>query len=222
VRFQAAETCDWPAAAPAATYLGLPVLEQRTDEPTDLNANYGRIITTVDNDIGLPVIDDPSGQPWTTQEHRWRLSGQSDRSAFRSLLYWLTGRANALWLPSWTDDVVLTASLASNANTLTVEWAGIARYGALQAGRRHLRIELNNGSIFYRTVTGASETGMASEQLLIDSPLAVPVQPSDIRQISWMMLATLAGDSVQIAHEADSMGLATSAATFIGVPMEEP
>lgn len=222
VRFQAAEPCDWPATAPATTYLGLPVLEQRTDEPTDLKANYSRIITTVDNDIGTPVIDDPSGQPWTTQEHRWRLYGQADRTAFRSLLYWLAGRANALWLPSWTDDVLLTAALAGNAASLTVEWAGIARYGSLQAGRRHLRIELNNGSVFYRTVNSATETGMSSEQLAIDSPLGVSVQPGDVRQISWMMLATQAVDGVQILHEADSLGLATSATTFVGVPMEEP
>jgi len=222
VRFQAAEPCDWPATAPPTTYLGLPVLEQRTDEPTDLKANYGRIVTTVDNDIGAPVIDDPSGQPWITQEHRWLLTGRSARGDFRSLLYWLAGRANALWLPSWTDDVELTAGLASNATTLNVEWAGIARYGSLQSGRRHLRIELNNGSIFYRAVNGATETGMASEQLAIDSALGMPVQPGDVRQISWMMLATLAGDSVQLSHVTDSMGIATSAATFVGVPKEEP
>lgn len=222
VRFQAAEPCDWTPSPPSASYLGYPVLEQRPDQPSSTKPSFTRITITVDNDIGLPVIDDPSGQPWTSQSHGWLLVGQSDRGAFRSLLYWLAGRANALWLPSWSDDVVLADAVPGNTASLTVEWVGITRYGKLQPGRRHLRIELYDGSIFYRKVTAAVESGTASEQLAIDSSLGVDIQPGDVRQISWMMLASLAADSVQIAHVNDSMGVATSTATFMGVPREEP
>jgi hypothetical protein len=40
--------------------------------------------------------------------------------------------------------------------------------------------------------------------------------------ISWMMMATLGDDSVQISHEADSMGVAHCTAGFAAVPAEEP
>lgn len=222
IRFQAAEPCDWPAAAPGTTYLGLPVLESRTDEPKDLGASYGRVVVTIDNDIGIPEIDDPSGQPWITQEHCWRLTGRGDRAAHRSLLYWLAGRGNAVWLPSWADDVLLVSPVPANALAMAVEWAGFTRFGALQAGRRHLRIEMIDGTIFYRTITGSIELNTSQEQLSFDSPFGIQINPSSVRQISWMMLATLASDSIEIAHETDSMGTATVATTFVGVPVEEP
>lgn len=222
VRFLAAEDCEWPAIAPATLYLGIPVLETRTDEPRDLAAAYGRQIVKIDNDIGAITIDDISGLTWPTQSFYWLLQARTARAAQRSLLYWLQGRGNALWLPSWTSDVTLAAPLASGGITLTVAWAGITRWLHMRPGRRHLRIELKGGAVYYRKVTATVEVDSQTEQLGIDSALGVAVQPSQVRQISWMMLATLNSDRVEIGHVHDSEGTATAGVTFIGVPKEEP
>lgn len=104
---------------------------------------------------------------------------------------------------------------------MTVQLAYIARLDRLQPGRRHIRIELHDGSVFYRRVTGASES-QSSESLALDSALGVDVNPADVRRISWMMLATLAADEVQIAHPTDSDGVARCVVRFAGVPKEEP
>lgn len=222
IRFEAREPCDWPAVAPATTYAGYPVLEQRPNEADDLSAQYARKLVTLDNQIALPDVDDFSGLAWPSQSHAWLLQGHTDQAAHRSLLYWLQGQAQALWMPSWQDDMTLTGSVAGNATTLNVAWAGVARYLTLSPGRRHLRIELTDGTVFYRAVTAAAEVGQQSENLAIDSALGVAISPANVRCISWMALCTLAGDSVEIQHITDGDGIATCTASFAGVPQEEP
>jgi hypothetical protein len=222
VRFMAAEPCDWPAVAPPATYLGYPVLETRTDEPEDIAATHGRQMTTIDNDTGIPLIDDPTGLPWPTQAFNWLLSGRAVRAAHRSLLYWLQGRANALWLPSWADDIELTQDVSESATLLSIQWIGYVRFLHQRPGRSHLRIELKDGTVFYRRITASAEVGEENETLVIDAALGRPVTKRQVRQISWMMLATLNADKIEIGHVHESMGVATSTATFVGVPREEP
>lgn len=222
IRFEAREPCDWTAIAPATIYAGYPVLEVRPNETDDLSAQYARKLVTLDNQIALPDVDDFSGLAWPTQSHAWLLQGRADQAAHRSLLYFLAGRGQPVWVPSWQDDVTLTGPVASNATTLNVAWAGIARYLTLSPGRRRLRIELTNGTVLYRAVTAAAEVGQQSENLALDAALGVAVAPAQVRAISWMMLATLAADSVEIQHVTDGDGIATCVVSFAGVPMEEP
>lgn len=221
VHMQTMEPCDWPAVAPATTYLGVPVLEDRCDWGDDRAAGYARQTVVTDNDIGIPDVLDPSGQPWLTLPFRWVLQGRAERAAHRSLLYWLQGRAQALWMPSGAADLMLATTIGANATTLTIEWAGVTRYQRQQPGRRHLRIELLDGSVFYRHVTACADTG-DTEQLALDAALGVDVAPVDVQLISWMLLATLSSDSVQITHDTDSLGLAHCGAGFAAVPAEEP
>lgn len=221
ISMQAAEPCDWEATAPTATYLDVPVLDAGSDWGHDRTAGYGRQTQVTDNDIGLPDVIDPSGKPWLTVPYSWVLDGRAERAVHRSLLYWLQGRAQALWLPSGAADLALADTLASNSTTMQVAWAGVTRYQRRQPGRRHLRIELTDGSVFYRKVTASTDAG-DTEQLALDSALGVTVDPADVRLISWMMLATLASDSVQIKHVTDSHGVAQCSVSFAAVPAEEP
>lgn len=221
-RFEAQEPCAWPAIAPVASYLGMPVLEVRPNESTALAAAYGRQVVSMDSDVGLVFYDDITGRAFPTQSHAWLLAGTAARAAQRSLLYWLQGRASALWVPSWADDITLAQPLPSTATVLTVAWAGISRHLYRQAGRRHVRIELFGGQVFYRAVVAAGEVDAATEQVTISTSLGVAIDASMIRQINWLMLCRLASDTVQIAHITDTAGVASVAANFAGVPGEEP
>jgi hypothetical protein len=222
VRFQAAEECDYPAVAPATLYLGYPVLEQHTDEPEDLSVSYSRKVNRIDNDIGAITLDDPSGVTWHSLPYYWRVQGRADRATLRSLLYWLQGRGNALWVPSWNADLTLTATVAASASTISVAWTGYTIFLHERPGRRHVRIELRGGTVFYRRITDAVVLDADTEQLALDSALGQNVTPDQVLQISFMALARLSDDTVELSHQHDSAGVATCAVTFIGVPKEEP
>jgi hypothetical protein len=229
LRFEAAEPCDWPAALPATRYRGFPVLEHRPDETRDPSAILARRFDLLDGDVGRTQVDDASGLAWTTQSHAWRLFGRAERAAHRSLLYGLQGRAEALWLPTWTDDLEVIETIGETALTFTVAACGVSRSLRQQAGRRHLRIELVDGTVFYRAVEASTElesphpeTRERVERVRIDVALGLVVRPERVRLVSWMALVTLAGDTVELRHHADSDGLLDCAVSFAGVPAEEP
>jgi hypothetical protein len=226
VRFEASEPCDWPPVAPTTQYCGLPVLEHRSDESRDPSASFARRFDLLDGEVGQIHADDFSGLAWITQSHAWRLAGRAPRAALRSLLYWLQGRAQALWLPTWTDDLEVIETIGASAVTLTVAACGVSRSLRQQAGRRHVRIELVDGTVFHRAIEASAEVvladGIAAERLRLDAALGAIVVPGRIRLVCWMALVTLAGDAVELRHHADSEGLLDCVVSLAGVPAEEP
>ena len=226
LRFEATEPCDWPPGLPVTRYRGFPVLEHRSDETRDPSASFARRFDLLDGEVGRSHLDDLSGLAWTTQSHAWRLMGRAERAAHRSLLYGLQGRAEALWLPTWTDDLEVIETIGESAVTLTVAACGISRSLRQQAGRRHIRIELTDSTVFYRAVEASSEIALANgdtgERLRLDAALGRLVTPERVRLACWMALVTLAGDTVELQHHADSEGLLDCAVTFAGIPAEEP
>lgn len=226
LRFEASEPCDWPAQLPSTRYRGFPVLEYRGDESRDPSVGLARRFDRLDGEVGTVHADDLSGLAWTSQTHAWRLVGRAERARLRSLLYGLQGRAEALWLPTWADDLEVIETIGASAVTLTVAACGIARSLRQQAGRRHLRIELLDGTVFHRAVEAASEVmlpnGELQERVRIDTALGLVVRPERIRMVCWMALVTLAGDTVELRHHADSEGVLDCAVSFAGIPAEEP
>lgn len=176
--------------------------------------------------MGRTHADDLSGFAWTMQSHAWRLFGRTERAAHRSLLYGLQGRAEALWLPTGMDDLEVLETIGETALTLTVVACGVTRSLRQQAGRRHVRIELVDGAVFHRAIEASNELTLANgdlaERLRLDAALGRTITPERVRLVCWMALVTLAGDTVELRHHADSDGLLDCAVSFAGVPAEEP
>ncbi|PJF45334.1 MAG: hypothetical protein CUN48_19415, partial [Candidatus Thermofonsia Clade 3 bacterium] len=80
-----------------------------------------------------------------------------------------------------------------------------ARYVGAHPLRAAVRVELANGQVFHRRVTGITELDDQSEAVDLDSALGVTVAPNDIRRIMWMSLARLEADALEIHYESDSM-----------------
>jgi hypothetical protein len=222
VRFEADEPCDWPAVAPSTTYLGIPVFEQRPETSNDPTSSYVRDVVVIDGDVGLVAVDDFSGLVTGRQTHAWKLYGRDQKTAHRSLLYWLQGRAQNIWLPTWQDDLELAEPMTETGTVMAVNWCGVTRSLRLQPGRRHIRIELTSGQVFHREVQGTTEISAEVERLQIDAALGVAILPGQVRMICWMALSTLSSDRVEITHVGGLDGLARSRTTFASDGGNEP
>lgn len=220
-RFLIVEASDWPAAMPATLYRGFPVLDERPDESEDLTRAYQRLLLELDSGSALPLLTDTAQRAFPVMQHRWQLAGRSAQGAFRSLLYALNGRQAALWVPTHADDLTLAAIVTSVATTLDVEAIGYTRFGQAKPGRRDIRIELRDGTVLHRRITGSTELSADLERLVIDSALGRQVEPGDVLRISWLVCCRLDSDSITIDHETDADGVARSAAVFRGVRDEE-
>jgi hypothetical protein len=221
-RFESDEPCDWPAVAPVTTYLGVPVFEDRPETSNDPTSSYARDVVVIDGDVGLVAVDDFSGLVRGRQSHAWKLYGRTQRSQHRSLLYWLQGRAQNVWLPTWQDDLEMAEVLTETGTVMVVAWCGVTRSLRLQPGRRHIRIELTSGQVFHREVQSVAERGEDLELLQINAALGVAVTPAQVRMICWMALSTLDSDRVEITHVGSVDGLARSRVAFASDGGNEP
>lgn len=220
-QFRIDEPADWPAVHTLPLYAGFPVLS-RGDESTDPESAFDRQLVVLDGDVGLVHTHDPSGHAWQRQSHAWRLYGRAERTANRSLLYWLQGRAQSLWVPSYMDDLQLALPTTSIADALIVRYAGASAFSALAPGRRHMRIELWDGRVFHRRAAAVAQFADGTERVELDTPLGEVLQPQQVRQISWMALCAQGNDRITITHHADLDGLADVQTSFVATPQEEP
>lgn len=216
VQFILDEPCAWPAVLPEALYRDYPVLEMRPDWGEDLGMAFARSVETVDVGTGPIARFDWPGRSFREAQVTWIVSGREDNTALRSLLYALRGRMATLWLPTWNSDLVLTAPVTYTATSMTVEWCGYALYGRAQSNWRDIRIELWDGTVFYRRITGAAQAG-ANEVLQIDAALGVGITPGQVRVISFLVLSEQASDAVELIHITDADGITTVSTKFQGV-----
>ena len=210
IAFDIAEACDWPALASPTTYLSHLVLDVRPDESDDPTASYAGLVQTVDYDTSLPVVHDLPGLALRAQQSHWKLWGRAEHSWFRSLVYTLGGRRTPIWVPTFAADLKPVAAIAGGSTSLSVEWAGYTVFGKSKHNRKDVVIELFDGTKLYRRITDAVEAG-DTETLTLSSTLSgSSIAPGAIRSISFMALSTLASDDVEIEHNDDQAGEATS------------
>jgi len=210
--FLVIEPCDWSAASGLPTYRSAPVLENSPDEG-GLEMTLARNTVMIDCDTGTVAIDDLAGIGLPTNTHNWWLEGGAIRAAFRALLYLLKGRQGEIWVPTYQQDLKITAAVASGQAYIDVELTGYQLYLLNQVNRQDIRIELYNGTILYRRIIGATGLDVYTERLTLDSGIGSAVAVTDVRRISYMALSRLNSDAIEIQHHTAASakgGLATS------------
>lgn len=220
--FDIAEPCDWPQLQAPAIHREHPVMGMRPDESTNLTASHTRLVSVVDYDTAQPLVHDVADVGLRAQQDQWAMYGRDEHSEFRSLLYTLAGRGNAMWVPSWAADLVPFGTVPAGSTVLRLLQAGYTTYGFGRPNRTDLRIELQDGTVLYRRISAAVSAGEL-EILTLDLPLAsIMVPAAQIRLISFLALCTLASDDVEIEHVNDADGLAKATLSWQAVVPDGP
>lgn len=192
------------ADAPAL-YRGLPVLELRPDWRGELSDEYQRTLAVLDYGMGGWVVEDTSARARRAQEAEWLIAGRAEIIAVRRWLAACAGRWRPVWVPSWCDDLVLADQADASAQVIRVRRVDYARLVAADIGRRDIRIQLRDGTVIYRRITGAVALDDDTEQLALDSAIGVTIAPEHVLRISYMAPMRLDSDQIEIAHITDGI-----------------
>jgi len=194
-----------PAVADAGpAYHGYRVFDWRPNRSTDLEDRWRRKLSIIDYGTGLSTFDDESGAPLIGRTLTWLLTDRSAANAFRGWLAARAGRANPCWLPTFESDLEVTRTVAATDAGLVVRNVGYARFVAADPLRRDLRL-LTTAGTFHRRITGANEISEDEELLSLDAPLGVTLDPQQFLQVSYLELARLDQDAVELHWETDSV-----------------
>lgn len=212
--FLVMETSDWDVWEPSETHQGVPVFRLPPEESENLTQTYERILKSIDAQTSLPAYYDGASLAFTVQSHRWLLYGRSEQNLFRQLLYYLRGAFKSVFVPTHFDDMTLVANIAPTGSSLDINYVGYTQYGNMQPGRRDLMVQLRDGTVFFRRITGSAELGNGQERINVDTAFGVAITPDDVLRISYMARCRLTSDSIEIQHQTDSDGVANSTVQF--------
>lgn len=194
------------------SYGGVPVILQPPNRSESLDQAFQRILSELDNQTGRRRILDSAGRSFTTQIHNWMCNGRAQQHDIRKLLYYLRGRARAVWMPTFNEDVTVARVAALGASIVDIEKIGYAYTGGAVDGRKH--VLLTDGSDYQ----GIEITGLGAalatdeERLLTGDTLDFALTPG--QAFSFMDTARLDQDTVEITHHTDSDGVCEVSAAF--------
>jgi hypothetical protein len=198
VTFQGVEPAARTYTSESPTYRTYPVLTTPPNWRDTLSAEYRRQLAVFDALVGSPHVVQRNTIGEQTQSVTWTAFDRAEADALRKFLYSRAGRHKGIWLPTWSADVVPVDTIGASATSWRVENCGFSLHANGAVGRRDLRIELNDGTVFYRRITAVTAEDASVESIAIDTSLGQIVTVDDVRMISFMAFCRLEDDAVEI------------------------
>lgn len=192
--FRLDEPLDDTAAVAGDTYRSFPVWPFRPDWSEAPAWAPERVLQSVDDGIGPPLVHDLAAVPQGRTAMHYLLVNAAEVVAFRRALFALAGRWSPAWVPSWNGDARVVAAVVNGATSIDIQapcFAGLP----LANNQRDLRIELRNGTVLYRRITDVTTPSDGVERLALDSAIATGFAPADVLLVSLMTLCVQEADT---------------------------
>lgn len=212
VEFTLAATDELTAADPGTSYQTLTVFPYRPNWDQTRGVGYERKVEVMDNGIGPIFVEDQSGIAVETEGVRLLITDRADIEDLRQYVSARAGKLVPCWLPTFRSDVVPYATLLAGQTVWQVVAAEHAQFsGGPQ--RRDIQITMRDGTVHYRRITLVAATADPEvEELTLDSSFTADLIPSGVLLVSFMRVARLSTDTVEIARH--TQGVATAELRF--------
>lgn len=210
----------------------LPVLTTEPNRADPLAIGWGYSVAEQDRQLGLRrrvVLRDNAA---TVQGYNWWAKGREAQYRVRQLLYRLKGRFKPVYMPTFSDDVTLTYRAVVGSRWIRIANIGyhIAKAIAdglteddeLSRGRR--RVLFRNGSNFADVFIYDSTPlpGGEEEELSLHATTYLTQELPAGTPGSFVELARMDTDVLELHHHADSDGLMEVATVFRTLPGDDP
>lgn len=198
--FKTVREIEADALSAETEYQGAPVLELEPNWIEPPAIEYTSKLFEFDPGTGLDFVLDRAGVSLPVEGYRYTCADRAAADALRRWCYSRAGRFKGLWVPTWAEDLELYSTLSSGTTDAIVHNVGLEEFAIPDAPhRRDIRIELVDGSVYYRRISAAVVLDVDREQITIDAGLTGDVDPEDVRRISWMHYSRLDSDAIEIA-----------------------
>lgn len=180
-------------------YRGLPVMVREPNWREAPEIDYKRKLATLDFGYGQDDQVDEAGIPLPAQTVRWTMLDRTEANYFRQWIYARQGRFKAVWIPTWSDDLVLADLITASQLNMDVQACGLTYFAKGDVHRRDIRIQLIDGTVFYRRVEGFVVVDTATERMTMNAVLGQQVLPEQVERISWLYCARLDSDQIELS-----------------------
>jgi hypothetical protein len=149
---------------------------------------------------GVPFYEDESNVPVQRYEVTIDLVGRDNINKFKRWLHSRKGRFAPFWMPLPDEGIILKeTSLVGSYKLVSTNSNFAELIGGLQDNRRHIKIEMMNGTTLYNTLINASVLDDFTEELSLQYALAQEIVPTQVRAVVFLSLARLDADRIELA-----------------------
>lgn len=200
LRFRLEEPLDTAAAMPGATYRSYPVFDAFAPAWTSDPVWVPERLTDVqDDDLATPLVADTAGVALGKVTMQYALDTAAAIGIFRAALFALAGRWSPAWVPSWTHDLRLAASVAGGQSYIDVDGPLLSTQ-PLAANHRDLRIELFDGTVLYRRINAVAAQGATTDRLTLGAALPSAFTTAQVKMISFLTLSVQDSDTNMLRY----------------------
>jgi hypothetical protein len=193
-----------PTAAAAVTYEGLEVITEQPNWRGGRNTRYNYDFDQVDAGTGAINWFDSDSFGRIIIPYGWLLKSRAEILDFREFLGRRVGRQKALWVPSWTQDFIITDDVGAADTFIQVRENDFRQLVNVNPVYNQIMIRTNSGQIFYRHIESViSVPGGTDMRLVLDEVLGADYLISDFRPVQFLFKCRLANDEVELSWRND-------------------
>ena len=185
-----------------SSFNGKVLLDDHNGMSNTVRELFQQEIIVLDNETGLTYQD----SPWTRNKHGWtKVFLTNTRQGLwevRQLIHALGGKLTSFYLPTFADDMELSASLVSGSPALAITHVGYSQFVAEVQPRDLIRITFNNGDpALLRTIQSSVVTSSTVETLTLDANWPSNYAIADVRRIEYVELVRFNSDRIAFRHQ---------------------
>lgn len=187
-------------------HFGVPIIPMRPTRNNQLSEKIITPITQVDNGSGpFRVFADFDFVDFY-QTVEFKISARSDIRMIRDFLCSLKGKSETFWLPSYFNEIIPSGTMNTSAVVTKVmpasEYVG-----------KHVYIELENGTVYTRKISSASEVS-GDIVTIFSASLGSTISAADVKLMCFMTLVRSDSDTFEFVYD-------TGLNSFISFPVLE-
>lgn len=169
---------------------------------TDTNPDgVTRDFIVIDGDVGRVYLESSELFSRRGTLRTFLASDAATRWALRGALHYLAGKLRSFYAPTYRNDLLVSQTLVEDETRIFVHFAGYGANVAAAIHRRRIRIELVDGTVYHRVITGSevSADGLF-ETLALDDSWPMTIEPEDVERVSFVLPMRFDTDDVRIRH----------------------
>lgn len=124
----------------------------------------------------------------------WQVHTPEQLWALRSWLHTRRGRWKGFWMPTWNNDIVLTANIGSADTFISIESVGYSTFG----GPGDILVVQNNGTTTGFQVTSAQATGAGLENLILAGAAGSNILAANVAAVYFLTFMRLDADRMEL------------------------
>lgn len=199
-------------AEPLTIYEGFPLMTLEPNRLDALETQFNRVMDELDLQIGRVHRYDENDRSAQVQFYNWTARGREEHHKLRQSLYRLHGRQKGVWMPSFNQDIILSADLAAADTTASIENIGYDALGGVIAGRDHVVIRGDDYEYHPLKITSSAPISADEEQIGFSGAAGFDALAGS--HGAFLSLVRMDQDSVEITHHTDSTGACEVSAAF--------